>query len=95
MERNLGIPQLPQKLSDYIRQHTLWGFMYDPYGVKLRNEIGVGNLIWGNDFAHAQGDWPESREIIDEIMDGVPEDERYRVVAGNASEFFHLTTAIA
>lgn len=90
MERNNGIPQLPRKLSDYIRQHTLWGFMYDPYGVKVRHELGVDKLIWGNDFAHAQGDWPESREIIDEMMVGVPEDEQYRMLAGNAIEFFHL-----
>lgn len=90
MERNLRIPQLPRMPSDYIRQHALWGFMNDPYGVKVRHEIGLDKLMWGNDFAHAQGDWPESQEIIDEMMVGVPEAERYRLLAGNAVDFFRL-----
>lgn len=90
MERNLGIPQLPRKPSDYIRDHALWGFMNDPVAVQKRGEIGVDRIIWGNDFAHAQGDWPESQEIIDEMMEGVAPDERYRLLAGNAVDFFHL-----
>lgn len=90
MERNLGIPQLARRPSEYIRDHALWGFMNDPYGVKVRHEIGVDKLMWGSDFAHAQGDWPESLEVLDDMMEGVPADERYRMVAGNAIEFFHL-----
>jgi predicted TIM-barrel fold metal-dependent hydrolase len=90
MERNMGIPQLPRMPSEYLRAHTLWGFMNDPYGVKVRHEIGIDRIMWGNDFAHAQGDWPESQEVIDEMMEGVPADERYRLLAGNAVEFFHL-----
>jgi uncharacterized protein len=91
MERNLGIPPLARPLSEYIKTHVLWGFMNDPVAVQRRHEIGVDRIIWGNDFAHAQGDWPESIEVLDEMMDGVPADERYRLVAGNAVEFFHLS----
>ncbi|HZT06185.1 MAG TPA: amidohydrolase family protein [Chloroflexota bacterium] len=93
MERNLGIPPLPRPPSDYITKHALWGFMRDPVAVQRRHEIGVEKLIWGNDFAHAQGDWPESREVIDEMMVGVPPDERERMLAGNVVDFFHLDGA--
>ena len=90
MERNLGIPPLPRQPSEYIRKHALWGFMKDPVAVQRRHDIGLDKIIWGNDFAHAQGDWPESLELIDEMMEGVPADERHRMVAGNAVGFFHL-----
>jgi uncharacterized protein len=90
MERNLGIPPLARPLSQYIRDHALWGFMRDLVGVQRRHEIGVNNIIWGNDFAHAQGDWPESMEVIDEMMEGVPADERHRMLVGNVVDFFHL-----
>jgi predicted TIM-barrel fold metal-dependent hydrolase len=90
MERNLGIPPLARTPSQYFRRHALWGFMNDPVAVQRRTEIGVDRLLWGSDFAHAQGDWPESIEVIDEMMEGVPPDERFRLLAGNAIDFFHL-----
>jgi predicted TIM-barrel fold metal-dependent hydrolase len=93
MERNLGMQPLDRPLSDYIREHALWGFMRDLVGVQRRHEIGVDRIIWGNDFAHAQGDWPESMEVIDEMMETVPAEERYRMVAGNVIDFFHLNGA--
>jgi len=58
--------------------------------VQLRHQVGVDNLIWGTDFPHQQGDWPESRRVIDEMFVGVPEDERYAMLAGNAVNFLHL-----
>jgi hypothetical protein len=82
------------KPSAYLRERNLWGFMKDPLGVRLRHDIGVKALLWGSDFAHATGDWPESRRVIDETFVGVPADERYAMVAGNAIEFFHLKDTV-
>jgi len=64
--------------------------MRDPLGVRLRHDTGVSQLMWGSDFAHAAGDWPHSRRVIEESFAGVPEEERYRMLAGNAVEFFRL-----
>ncbi len=89
-ERSFGVGPLPQPPSAYIRRHAVWGFLRDPVGVQLRHQIGVDNLIWGTDFPHQQGDWPHSRGVIEESFAGVPEDERYAMLAGNAIEFFHL-----
>ncbi|MGH7828721.1 MAG: amidohydrolase family protein [Candidatus Binatia bacterium] len=52
--------------------------------------MGVKTLLWGSDFAHATGDWPHSRKVIEETFVGVPQDERYAMLAGNAIEFFGL-----
>ena len=89
-ERSFGVGPLPQPPSEYIKRHAVWGFLRDPVGVQLRHQVGVDNLIWGTDFPHQQGDWPESRRVIDEMFVGVPEDERYAMLAGNAVDFFHL-----
>ncbi len=89
-ERSFGVGPLLKPPSDYIREHAVWGFLRDPVGVKYRHDIGVDKLIWGTDFPHQQGDWPESRRVIDEMFADVPEDEKYAMLAGNAVEFFHL-----
>jgi len=88
--RQWGLEPLKRMPSEYLREHNLWGFMKDPHGVRLRDDIGVKTLLWGSDFAHATGDWPHSREVIEETFVGVPADERYAMLAANAVEFFHL-----
>ena len=76
--------------SEYITHQNHWGFLYDPVGVELRDSIGSDKLMWASDFAHAASDWPNSPHVIDEIFVGVPEDEKYAMVAGNAVKYWHL-----
>jgi predicted TIM-barrel fold metal-dependent hydrolase len=92
-QRSFGLNPLPQPPSEYIHRHAVWGFLRDPVGVALRHEVGVQNLIWGTDFPHQQGDWPNSRAVIEESFANVPDDERYAMLAGNAIDFFHLEKA--
>ena len=89
-ERLLGFKPLEQPPSDYIREHCLWGFQFDRIGVELRHKINVDRLIWGSDFPHQESDWPDSMGVIDRNFNGVPEGEKYKMVCGNAIEFFHL-----
>jgi len=92
-ERLLGMRKLDRLPSEYIREHFWWGFMHNPFGVRARHEIGVTHMMWATDFPHAETDWPESQQVIEEMFEGVPEDERYRILAGNAVEYFHLEAA--
>jgi predicted TIM-barrel fold metal-dependent hydrolase len=89
-ERLYGIEAAAHPPSHYLKTHCLWGFMKDPHAVRMRHDVGVNQLIWGSDSFHATGDWPHSREVIDSMFAGVPEDERYRMLAGNVIDFFHL-----
>ncbi len=89
-ERDFGFKAPARKPSEYLKENCQWGFMRDPWGVKCRNEIGVDILLWGSDFAHATGDWPHSQEVIKETFGGVNEEERQKMLAGNAIRFFNL-----
>ncbi len=88
----LEFPKNP--LSHYLRENSLWGFLYDPVGVSTRQAVGVDNVMWGSDFAHAASAWPHSRESIEKGFAGVPEEERYLMLAGNAVKFFHLEESL-
>jgi predicted TIM-barrel fold metal-dependent hydrolase len=89
-ERFWGLEPLARPPSEYLKTHCYWGFMKDPLGIELRHRIGVDRILWGSDFAHAAGDWPNSLEVIDETFTGVPENERERILATNAVDFFGL-----
>ncbi len=89
-ERDFGLEMRPRPPSEDLRAHCVWGFLRDPFGVRHRHEVGVANMMWGSDFPHYVGDWPNSRKVLDELFAGVPDDERYRITCANAIEFFHL-----
>lgn len=93
-ERYFGLEPPPRgAVSEYIKEHCLWGFLRDPFGVEMRHRIGVDNVLWGSDFPHSAGDWPNSRRLHDELFQNVPAQERWRMTAGNAIDFFHLEHA--
>jgi predicted TIM-barrel fold metal-dependent hydrolase len=53
-----------------------------------RYEIGVGNIMWGNDFPHPEGTWPYTKKILREAFWDVPVDETARMLGLNAAEFY-------
>jgi predicted TIM-barrel fold metal-dependent hydrolase len=88
--RDYGFVAPKRRPSEYIKDNNLWGFMRDPIGVRLRDDVGTETLLWGSDFAHATGDWPNSNDLIDEMFAGVSDEDRYMMLAGNAIRFFRL-----
>ena len=90
MERDFGLAPLKRKPSEYIREHCWWGFIYDPIGLRLRHDVNVDRIMWGNDFPHSAGDWPHSRQVIKEMFEGIPEEEQQKILVSNAVDFFHL-----
>ena len=93
-EREYGLEPLARPPSDYLLKQAVWGFLHDPFGVRMRHTYGVQNALWGSDFPHSAGNFPHSRDIIDEMFADVPDDERYAMVAGNAANFFGLDNEI-
>jgi predicted TIM-barrel fold metal-dependent hydrolase len=92
-ERLLGLQPLKQPPSEYIREHFLWGFQFDRVGVELRHKINIDHLMWGSDFPHQESDWPDSLKIIEKNFVDVPDDEKHKMVCGNALKFFRLESA--
>jgi predicted TIM-barrel fold metal-dependent hydrolase len=76
--------------STYIKEHFLWGFQCDPPAVEMRHRIGVENLIWATDFPHQESEYPNSWRVLERNFAGVPEEDKYKMVAGNVINHFHL-----
>jgi predicted TIM-barrel fold metal-dependent hydrolase len=89
-ERLLDVKPLSRPPSEYIREHCYWGFQHDKVGLELRHHLGVDRIIWSTDFPHQESDWPNSLEVLQDGMVGVPEGEQRLMVAQNTIDFFHL-----
>ncbi len=82
-----GLELLP---SEYFKRNWSATFIREPFAVQVRHHIGVRNLMWSNDYPHHRHDWPYSRRVIEDSFVGVPEEEKRRMICGNAQELYQL-----
>lgn len=76
--------------SDYFRSNVFISFQEDPLGVQARDYIGTDILMWGSDFPHEESTFPCSQEVLDKILDGCTEEEKAKLVGGNAARVYGL-----
>ena len=57
-----------------------------------RYEIGVGNIMWGNDFPHPEGTWPHTREWLRNAFSDIPVDETQQILGTNAAACYDFDT---
>jgi predicted TIM-barrel fold metal-dependent hydrolase len=58
--------------------------------IDVRHEIGVHRFLFGRDFPHPEGTWPNTADWIRATFAGVPEDEARLILGENAIELFGL-----
>ncbi|WP_254068969.1 amidohydrolase family protein [Streptomyces sp. TM32] len=58
-----------------------------------RYEIGVDNILWGSDFPHPEGTWPDTRGWLQKTFHDIPVAETRRMLGLSAAEAFGFDTA--
>jgi uncharacterized protein len=81
---------MKMKPSEYWRRQCKATFQIDPIGAKLYEDIGVETLMWGSDYPHTDGVWPESSKYIEEQFAGLPADVVHKITCENAGKFYGL-----
>ena len=74
--------------SAYWRRQCWATYQTDPIGIKLIDELGADKIMWGSDFPHPDGVWPDSQEYIQKELGHLPADVRERIVCKNAAELY-------
>ena len=65
----------------------------DAIGIRLRDVIGVNNMMWGSDYPHSESTFPQSRKILAEILEGVPDAEQAQIVGLNTARVYDFDMA--
>jgi len=79
---------LKMKPSEYWRRQCLATYQSDPVGIRLLDLLGEDNVMWGSDFPHPDGVWPDSREFLERETSGLPDATRRKLVGGNAARLY-------
>jgi predicted TIM-barrel fold metal-dependent hydrolase len=76
--------------SGYWKRQCYATYQTDPIGVKLIDEMGADNIMWGSDFPHPDGIWPDSQEYLAKELGHLPADVRRKVICENAGKLYGL-----
>ncbi|MET0986943.1 MAG: amidohydrolase family protein [Steroidobacteraceae bacterium] len=80
----------PLRPGDYVRRQVHATFMHDPSALALRHVMGTEAILWGNDYPHNEGTWPNSRKVTQELFAGIPASERAAILGGTTAKLFGL-----
>ena len=81
---------LKMRPSEYWYRQCYATYQSDPIGVKLINELGVDNIMWGSDFPHPDGVYPDSQEYIEKELGHLPAEVRRKIVCDNAAKLYRF-----
>ena len=65
-------------------------FWYEVVGARLRDYFGIDNIMWESDFPHPTCTWPNSQDYIRRGLSELTDEERHKVLVGNAVKLYHL-----
>jgi predicted TIM-barrel fold metal-dependent hydrolase len=85
-------PKLSLKPSEIIQRQVYASFQYDRACIMSRSVTGHRGLIWGSDYPHHEGTFPNSRKVIGSLFDGIDisEAEKADIVGLNGARLFRL-----
>ena len=75
--------------SDFFRSQIFCTFQEDKRGLHMLSDmIGTDTMMFGSDYPHAESTWPRSRQFIDDLLAGVDQDVRRKLVCDNVAGLF-------
>jgi predicted TIM-barrel fold metal-dependent hydrolase len=78
--------------STYMREQV-WGCVYDDVaGLRLRDTIGMSQIMFEVDYPHGDSTYPHSRQVLEKIVAeaGLSKGETYLLARGNAIACYGL-----
>ena len=80
--------------SAYFQRNIGVGASCIPRGdMEVRRQLGVEKMMWGSDYPHPEGSWPQTASIMEEVFKGFPEPDVRAILGENAINWYGLDRA--
>ena len=97
-ERQFDIPffkyfhaDLSLRPTEYFQRQVYVGASFlHPEDCQERHLYGVDKLMWGSDYPHLEGTWPDTRNALRKTFGGVPEPDLRAMLGETASRVFNF-----
>ncbi len=89
-EQFVAFAQLKDKPGEYIRRQVKATVQGEPHAIATRKDIGVESLLWSSNYPNSTSSWPDSAKAIDDLLAGLPDNERSLITAGNCAALYDI-----
>jgi len=76
--------------SDVLRRNFWFCMIDDPSTISTRHAIGVENILFESDYPHGDGTWPDTQQVIDDVLGNLPVEEIRMITHENAAALYRL-----
>ena len=91
LDGDVFAPDLKMKPSEYWYRQCYATYQTDPVGIRLLDLLGEDNVMWGSDYPHPDGIWPDSQEFLERELSGVSAEARRKITRDNAMKLYRLS----
>ncbi len=84
-------PRIPP--SELFRRQVMATFEEDTLGPQLIPLLGADSCMWASDYPHTDSTFPNSLEVIEEILGGLPAADRSKITATNCARLYGFANA--
>ena len=78
--------------SEYFAENIYVTFQDDYVATHMAHLCPTDRLMWASDFPHNDGTFPNTKEVIAKLTDGLDEEDRNRIVGANVQELYGLSS---
>lgn len=84
--------ELQRTPGAYIDENVYVTFQ-DDYSVKcVRGGLALDRVMWATDFPHSDGTYPHTRDVIEQVTEGLSAVERSALIRENAAKLYGIST---
>jgi predicted TIM-barrel fold metal-dependent hydrolase len=83
--------RVPEPPSTYFSRQVFGCFFRDYHGIASRREIGIDNITFETDYPHTDSTWPDTKAVAESHLSGLTDEEKYKILRGNAIRMLSLT----
>lgn len=81
------------RVSDYIKENMYHGFVDDPHAASAAQALGSDIIMWGSDFPHPRNPYPNSLEVVKNVLKALPDEDQEKLAWKNAAKLYNISLA--
>ncbi len=71
-----------------LRRGFWFTIIDDPSTICTRHAIGVENLLFESDYPHGDGTWPDTQQVMENMLGDLPVEEIRKITHENAAALY-------
>jgi len=80
-----------RRLPSEVFRTSFWAtFVNDRSGIEQRDRLNLDHVCWSTDYPHSICEWPNSRRVLESVMQGVALAAVEQIVWSNARDLYSI-----